>query len=243
MVDIGTHKLNIVCTGSPEARPVVVLEAGGGASSSAWKDVQAALPPAIRACAYDRAGSGRSSAGPPPRSMDAEVADLHALLAAANIPGPIVFVGHSLGGIYARLYVQRYPDSVAGLLLLDPTDEDDLVFNTGVNRWIAVRELEGPLGDGARSVANARHTNPALLKNRPFVVIAAGKRAQSPGTSAEQWLEMRTARDRRVKELTALSANAKFILDPASGHNIEHDNPKLVAATIQALVDDLSAAK
>jgi pimeloyl-ACP methyl ester carboxylesterase len=131
-VDLGTHKINIVCTGPAEARPAVIFEAGGGGSSAAWKGVQAALPGTIRACAYDRAGSGKSDPGPEPRSMDAEVTDLHAVLAKANISAPIVLVGHSLGGILARLYVHKYPDSVAGVLLVDPTDEDDLVFSTKV---------------------------------------------------------------------------------------------------------------
>ena len=132
--------------------------------------------------------------------MDAEVADLHTLLEKSQITEPIVFVGQSLGGILARLYVHKYPDSVAGMILLDPTDENDLVFNTKVNRWITVRELEGPLGDGARSVAKARQTDPAPLGNRPLIVIGAGNRAQPPGTSAEQWLEM-------VARVTAASEN------------------------------------
>ena len=153
---------------------------------------------------------------------------------------PIIFVGQSLGGILARLYVHKYPDSVAGMILLDPTDENDLVFNTKVNRWITVRELEGPLGDGARSAAKARQTDPAPLGNRPLIVIGAGNRAQPLGTSAEQWLEMRRSRDGRVRELSKLSENSKFLLDPASGHNIEHDNPKLVAEAIEAVVKELS---
>jgi pimeloyl-ACP methyl ester carboxylesterase len=240
LVDLGTHKLNIVCTGAVDARPVAILEAGGGGSSAAWKAVQEALPTTIRACAYDRAGSGKSDPGPEPRTMDAEVADLHTLLERSKISDPIVFVGQSLGGILARLYVQKYPDAVAGVILLDPTHEDDLVFNTKVNRWITVRELEGSLGDGARSAAKARQTDPAPLGNRPLVVIGAGKRAQPPGTSTEQWLDMRGSRDSRVREVSKLSRNSKFILDSTSGHNIEHDNPTLVAEAIQTLVKELS---
>lgn len=239
-VDLGTHKLNVVCSGSADARPVVILESGGGGSSAAWKGVQEALPQVIRACAYDRAGSGKSDAGPGERTMNAEAADLHALLHSLNIPEPIVFVGHSLGGILARVYVQRYPASVAGVLLLDPTDENDVVFNTKLNRWITVHELEGPLGDGAWSVAKARQTDASPLGARPLIVIGAGKRAQPPGTSNEQWLAMRNARDSRVKQLSKLSRNSKFVLDPTSGHNIQHDNPKLVAEAIQELVNEIS---
>jgi len=242
-VDLGTHKLNIVCTGAPEAHPVVVLEAGGGGTSAAWSGVQAALPSKIRACAYDRAGSGKSDPGPQPRTMDAEVADLHALLERSGITEPIVFVGQSLGGILARLYFHKYPASVAGMLLIDPTDEDSVVFNTRVNRWLKVRELQDSLGDAARSVAKDRQENPVPLGNRPLIVIGAGKRPQPPGTSVEQWLEMRNERDAHVKGLSKLSGNSKFILDPASGHNVEHDNPKLVAKAIQDLVNEISLSR
>ena len=236
-VDLGTHKINLVCTGPTDARPVVIFEAGGGGTSAAWKGVQEALPATIRACAYDRAGSGKSDPGPEPRSMDAEVTDLHALLARAKMPSPVVFVGHSLGGILARLYVHKYPASVAGVLLVDPTDEDDLVFNTKVNRWVTVRELDGALGDGVRSAAKLRETNPAPLGDRPLIVVGAGKRVQPPGTTTEQWNDMRSARDRRVEELSKLSRNSRFIRDPTSSHNVQHDNPKLVATAIQELVN------
>lgn len=243
LVNIGTHKLNIVCTGAADGRPVVILEAGGGGSSAAWKGVQSLLPTAIRTCAYDRAGSGKSDPGPEPRTMDAEVADLHALLEKLGISEPIVYVGQSLGGILARLYVQEYSGSVAGMLLVDPTDEEDVAFNTKVNRWIPVRELEGSLGDGARNVEKARRADPVPLGDHPLIVIGAGKRAQPPGTSSEQWLEMRNSRDGRVKNLSKLSRNSKFILDPTSGHNIEHDNPKLVAEAIQELVTAISQSR
>jgi pimeloyl-ACP methyl ester carboxylesterase len=172
--------------------------------------------------------------------MDAEVADLHMLLERFGVNEPIVFVGQSLGGILARLYFQKYPNSVAGMLLIDPTDEDTLVFDTRANRWIKVRELAGSLGEGARSVAKDRQENPVPLGNRPLIVIGAGKRPQPPGTSAEQWLAMRNERDAHVQELTKLSGNSKFILDPASGHDIERDNPKLVAKTIQDLMREIS---
>lgn len=242
-VDLGTHKLNMVCTGKADARPVVILEAGGGGTSGAWSAVQAALPAGIRACAYDRAGSGKSDPGPQPRTMDAEVADLHALLEKSGVTEPIVFVGQSLGGILARLYFHKYPESVAGMVLIDPTTEDSVVFNLRVNRWIKVRELEDSLGEGARSVARDRQENPVPLGKRPLVVIAAGKRSQPPGMSAEEWLAMRTARDAQVKELSKLSSNSKFILDPPSGHNVERDNPKLVANAIEELVKEISLSR
>lgn len=243
LIDIGTHRLNFVCTGDIAARPVVILEAGGGGSSATWKGVQAALPKTIRACAYDRAGTGKSDAGPAPRSMEAEVTDLDALLIKAHITEPILYVGHSLGAILARLFVQRYPASVAAVLLLDPTDENDTVYSTRWNRWVRIYELEDPLGDGARIASKARQADPATLSDRPLIVIGAGNRTQPPGISAEQWREMRSSRDERVKALSQLSRNSEFILDSISSHNIPQDNPKLVAEAIQKLANRVSGSR
>src|SRR6185436_6507543 len=67
LVDIGGHKLHLRCVGPADAKPTVIFEAGGGAFSSAWSQVQDLLSGDVRSCAYDRAGSGWSEAGPAPR--------------------------------------------------------------------------------------------------------------------------------------------------------------------------------
>ena len=64
---------------------------------------------------------------PPPRgvrTVQDSVDDLHALLAAADISGPIVLAGHSLGGLIVRLYASQYPDDVVGLVLVDGMPPD-----------------------------------------------------------------------------------------------------------------------
>ncbi|HVI57923.1 MAG TPA: alpha/beta hydrolase [Luteimonas sp.] len=118
-VDIGGGRhLDLRCSG--EGAPTVVLEAGFGADSMAWAKLQPLLAAHVRTCAYDRAGYGFSDAGPLPRDLDAEVADLHALIHAARMATPVVLVGHSIGSNLARRYDQRHPDDVAALVLVDP---------------------------------------------------------------------------------------------------------------------------
>src|SRR2546428_13967120 len=51
--------------------------------------------------------------------------DLHHLLRAAALPPPYGVVGHSTGGMYVQAYQRRYPDEVAGLVLVDATPEED----------------------------------------------------------------------------------------------------------------------
>jgi pimeloyl-ACP methyl ester carboxylesterase len=49
--------------------------------------------------------------------------DLHALVIAAKLQTPLVVVGHSLGGFNVKLYAALYPEEVAGLVLVDPSEE------------------------------------------------------------------------------------------------------------------------
>ena len=79
-----------------------------------------------RACSYDPANGlwGRSDPAPTPRSGKDIVADLHALLDAAKVPGPYVLAGHSDGGLFAELYASKHPNEVAGLVLIDAVSKD-----------------------------------------------------------------------------------------------------------------------
>src|SRR5918998_2761500 len=118
MVDVGAHSLHINCVG--EGSPTVILEAASGAMSAHWVRVQQQVAQTTRVCTYDRAGLGWSEPGPEPRDAKQISGELHTLLAnAAGTEGPYVVVGHSYGGLYARMYAARYSDEVAGVVLVD----------------------------------------------------------------------------------------------------------------------------
>lgn len=113
--------LNLRCQG--KGPQTVLLEAGGNADSTSWFRVQALLSPKARVCAYDRAGYGFSDEGPMPRDLDADVADLAALVEAAKLKTPLVLVGHSLGSNIVRRYAQLHPKDVSALVLVDPPEQ------------------------------------------------------------------------------------------------------------------------
>src|SRR5918993_2783805 len=117
LVDVGGHSLHINCVG--QGGPTVILEAANGGTSAHWTRVQQEVARATRVCAYDRAGLGWSEPGPEPRDAKQVSSELHTLLKGANIEGPYVLVGHSFGGLYVRTYAARYPDEVAGVVLVD----------------------------------------------------------------------------------------------------------------------------
>jgi pimeloyl-ACP methyl ester carboxylesterase len=117
--DVGGHDLHLDCRG--EGGPTVVLFNGLGEFSASWARIVDGVAPTTRVCAYDRAGQGWSDDVQHPQDGLAAAEDLHALLAAAGEEGPFVLAGHSIGGPYAMTYADRFPDDVAGMVLLDST--------------------------------------------------------------------------------------------------------------------------
>ena len=122
LVDVGEHRLHIRCAG--EGRPTVVLETGALAMSSLWGWVQAQVAVHTRVCSYDRAGLGWSEPGPEPRNAVRITGELRTLLINAGETPPYVFVGHSFGGLLVRVYADRYPEDLAGLVLVDSSHPD-----------------------------------------------------------------------------------------------------------------------
>jgi pimeloyl-ACP methyl ester carboxylesterase len=121
MVDVGGYKLHIYCQGT--GSPTVVMDAGTGTTGLYWSLVQSEVAKSVQTCVYDRAGYGWSDKSPQPRSVKVIVNELHSLLSNANIAGPYVLVGHSLGGIIVRHYTQSYPQEVVGMVLVDSAQE------------------------------------------------------------------------------------------------------------------------
>jgi pimeloyl-ACP methyl ester carboxylesterase len=121
LVDIGGYKMHIYCIG--QGSPTVILDAGMGDSFISWHKVQPEIAKFTRVCSYDRAGLGYSDSSARPRTSRVFVDELHRLLQHAGITGPLILVGHSMGGFDVRLYASLYRHEaggeVAGLVLVD----------------------------------------------------------------------------------------------------------------------------
>jgi pimeloyl-ACP methyl ester carboxylesterase len=125
LIDVDGFKMHIHCEGA--GSPTVILEAMSGGTSTYWGWIQPEVQKETRVCVYDRAGFGWSESDPEPQSLARTVHNLHALLVNANIDGPYVMVGHSLGGVYVRQFAADYPDEVAGVMLLDEANPQQFV--------------------------------------------------------------------------------------------------------------------
>lgn len=134
MVDIGSCRLHCYASSLETIKsskvdnledyrdkPTIVIEAGCGWHSTMYFWLQESLSNSYRVISYDRAGLGWSENHRGFRDA-ANVADeLHLLLSKMEITGPILLVGHSIAGLYLRVFANRYPDNIVGMVLLDPS--------------------------------------------------------------------------------------------------------------------------
>ncbi len=116
------RRLNLYCSG--KGSPTVIFDSGMADPTNVWGFVQPAVASKTRACSYDRAGVGFSDPGRRPSTAANIVDDLHRLLQAALIKPPYIIVAHSSAGNNVRLYTATYPSEIVGMVLVDPSSED-----------------------------------------------------------------------------------------------------------------------
>ena len=193
LIDLGSHRLHLHCQGAGD--PAVVFDAALGASSLSWTYVLPEVASFARACAVDRAGFAWSDAGPLPRTTPRIVEELRTALTSAGIAPPYVVVGHSFGGLTARLFLHQHPEEVAGLVLLDPAYPED---------WAAPSLAHAALvRRGARLCRYARRAAQLRITN----AVAALARAGALGTARlAAFLASRGALQRVDEEVMAPAA-------------------------------------
>ena len=202
-----------------------------------------------RVCTYDRSDiryTGEvTTPRPQPHTVDLDVSDLHALLTAIGEPGPYVFVSHSYGGLVSTLYARTYPESVAGLVMVDTVSEamEDLVSPGALEWWDEVNAAtndvvqEGVMIKDAFAQINAAGPMPdvpaiVLVADKPFRVdLIPPEQLQGEHTTFADWVAMDT-------QLGA-DLGAKTITETDSGHNIYLYNPQLVIDSIDEVVADV----
>src|ERR1041385_6458700 len=118
-----------------EGAPPVILEAGIAASSLNWSILQPQLAALTSTYSYDRAGFGWSSRGSRACNLQRMAADLHAVVTAARVATPYVLAGHSYAAYILRIYAQRFPDELAGVILVDPLTPEEWIKPRRFQRW------------------------------------------------------------------------------------------------------------
>jgi pimeloyl-ACP methyl ester carboxylesterase len=254
LVDVGDHRMYLNCVG--EGAPTVILESGFGGDSQLWTYVQRSVNRDTRACSYDRAGIGASPKAPGrrTRSTRTEVEDLERMLDAAEIDPPYILVGHSYGGVMARLFAGRNPDDVVGVVLVDSSHPD---FEYRVEQLVRRRTRDDAEGRKLRAAFHVEPFHEGLDVRRssaqvravrslgavPLVVLTAGSHGLTndpnapvpPALAAEierLWLDAQT-------ELARLSSDRVHGVVEDSDHFIHlpaRGRPEVVVKAIEAVL-------
>ena len=224
-VAVNGRELFLDCVGNASG-PTVILLAGGGGTTATWDRVQPAVSRFARVCSYDRAGLGKSSPIHGPQSANQIVDDLAALLANAHVLPPYILVGHSIGGLYARKFDDRYDSEVAGMVLLDSSHEEQI--------WRFAKDEPSALSEYSNWKDNTAMEAEGFLPpgehsqwhfSKPLIVIEHGI------PDEPVWHAMQ-------KDLAARSPRGRLIAATKSSHYIQKLQPDLVIESIRTVLSE-----
>jgi pimeloyl-ACP methyl ester carboxylesterase len=203
LVDIGGRRINLHCTGI--GRPTVILMAGSLSWSFTWYKTQPEIAKSARVCAFDRASYGFSDPAPQPQILLDTVSDLHAALKAADVPGPYVLVGHSLGGLEARLFAQRWPQEVAGMVLVDTSPAAEALIEVNQPYYDAGDSMESYTSKQLKCVLLEAH-GPLDLSSPEYEHCSIGPLpVDTPDALRKIWPSFFTA-DHAAAQLSLISS-------------------------------------
>jgi pimeloyl-ACP methyl ester carboxylesterase len=231
-VTVEGRSIRMLVTGQGQA--TVVFESGAGAPLEMWGKVQPEVSRFARTVSYDRAGLGLSEDAPPPRDGRHIAEELHHALLAAGLPPPYILVGASFGGPYVRVFAGLYPDEVAGMVLVDPTTDNELAdaaadTPTRADSKATLAQSRDSLVPNGIPVFLIDAVSPLEV---PFASegVRALRKENRPGIEADS---------REYERWLSTFSGGRLIVTHRSGHNVAIEQPELVVATIRDAVDEV----
>jgi len=199
-------------------------------------------------CVYDRPntrpdGDDRSTEVPQPHGVQQDVDDVVALIGAARLPGPFVFVAHSYGGLILDLLARTRPDLVAGLVMVDPTSEFLMSLGSPAQNAAFERDSATAPEPGDETVlmtdAIARIKAAPPLPRVPAIVLSSDKFPPPEVLKPDNYT---LAQIHQANDMLAAALGTIDIVSNGSGHNMMLYQPKFVADNIVAIVDRVRQA-
>lgn len=232
---------DIFCKYFIHGSPTVIFISGLGDSCESWKDVQDRVSQWTSTFSYDRAGTGRSASTPFPRSCRQLVEELADLLGHLPLKPPFLLVGHSFGGLMARLFSSLYPTLVSGMILVDAAPEfKEHAYEKVLPPHLLAKNrayLENPMLNTEKidKLQSYKEIVDHLGQNDiPLTILIRGL----PDRDNEEWPNLAILRieQRLQAQFQKLSTKSKLTIAKNSMHYIHHDEPEIVIEEIQLLL-------
>jgi pimeloyl-ACP methyl ester carboxylesterase len=214
---VAGRTLYLRCTGS--GSPAVVLFNGLGERTPSWALVEPNVARETRVCVFDRAGEGWSGKGSGRQDAHQLSADLHGLLAAADVPAPYVLAGHSVGGTYALAFAMEYPKDVAGAALIDsstPYQFDLPTYSRFYSLWRRGSALLPTLARAGVARVYSLNSFGSLPPDARRAARAFGSSPRELRADRDEFAQLPTV-FRQDKALTSLGAKPLFVLSADVG--------------------------
>jgi pimeloyl-ACP methyl ester carboxylesterase len=267
MIDVGGYSLYTEDSGI--GRVNVIFDSGMGDDLSVWKKVSDEVSKFARVITYDRAGLGWSDESPKERTSEEIVRELHSMLEKKKLIGPIILVGHSFGGVNMQQFALKYPDEIAGLVLIDSAHESQIdnmpkpsfikkyLFKFGM--WAAPVGLprlylsnSNPEEKAKKSTTKHQYTS--LDEANSFQQSLNELQALKPNfgnlpliviARNKQSSEVSASDTRNYvwaglqENITTRSSNSTIIFTGERQHSIHKSQPDIVVTAIHRLIDNL----
>jgi pimeloyl-ACP methyl ester carboxylesterase len=233
-ITVGEARLQFFVTGT--GRPTVILWGMDG-----WERIERETQTFARTVSFDRRASDSSAARPTPLGPSEAARELRSALKLAEIAPPYLLVGHSFGGALVRVFASLYPQETAGIVLVDPFQEDFvdwLKAHQPVNYAEFVRrgELEY-VPDWERALGEIRGAS--RLPDVPVTLLTAVNRtkqehdALEESISSGEWTEGATAIVSLQRQWLSRIPKGKLVEVEAASHNISQERPELIIRAIK----------
>lgn len=236
-IPVDGHRLFLLSSGT--GSPTVILESGDASTHRAWNTLRPEIAKFTRVVAYDRAGLGQSEFSSQPRTAQVIARELHAALTTANIRPPYVLVGHSAGGLFVRVFASLFPETVVGVVLLDPAPEDVYAraerelpaLHASLDSADRAGRVNATPGQRAEDDAWETTLVQARASDATFrapVVLLSSPR-QDLGAMSDLFRE-------EQRRWTERQARATFRVVSGTGHAIQRDRPDTVLTVIKSFL-------
>jgi pimeloyl-ACP methyl ester carboxylesterase len=213
----------------------IVFESGYGWDLNNWNPIKNDVSKFANVFLYDRDGIGRSEKSSKPKHSMQINNNLRNLLKKAEVNPPYLLVGHSFGGVNVRLFASKYPDEVAGVILLDSVHEEQNkkmvpLFTEKVQEdYFGQFTVEATLKEFEECL---EQVSGVKLRDIPLLVITGGTQSYHTNQSMAQWMMFQD-------ELANLSTTSNHLIIKEAGHAVHIDEPQAVINAIKELKSKL----
>ncbi|MEN9866018.1 MAG: hypothetical protein RL748_1608, partial [Pseudomonadota bacterium] len=248
LVDVKNGQLHVLKMG--QGPQVVIFESGFMSDLRVWQKVAPAIAKNAQVVLYSRAGVGQS----PPRkqalNLSQHVEELKQLIDTLKVTRPVILVGHSYGGWVVRQFAAGFPQQVAALVLVDPANETlELELKKIDAQKVAqdqqrLASMAPPQAKAGLALVQAifdqaRLPDSANLPDVPTVLLTSIQPARKQPFFQETAPALQVKRQLHAGLLQNLS-NASHIVTDGSGHHIQQDEPHLVVAAIEQILQGMA---